>query len=38
MTTRQFVADGFNLPEAKSDISWEDENICWWVPTSAKAR
>jgi prolyl oligopeptidase len=27
MTTRQFVADGFNLPEAKSDISWEDENI-----------
>ena len=21
MTTRQFVADGFNLPEAKSDIS-----------------
>ena len=26
MTTRQFVADGFNLPEAKSDISWEDEN------------
>jgi prolyl oligopeptidase len=26
MTTRQFVADGFSLPEAKSDISWEDEN------------
>ena len=26
MTTRQFVADGFNLPEAKNDISWEDEN------------
>jgi prolyl oligopeptidase len=26
MTTRQFVVDGFNLPEAKSDISWEDEN------------
>jgi prolyl oligopeptidase len=26
MTTRQFVADGFNLPEAKSVIGWEDEN------------
>jgi len=26
MTTRQFVADGFTLPEAKNDISWEDEN------------
>jgi prolyl oligopeptidase len=26
MTTRQFVADGFNLPEAKSDISWEVEH------------
>jgi prolyl oligopeptidase len=26
MVTRQFVANGFNLPEAKSDISWEDEN------------
>jgi prolyl oligopeptidase len=24
MTTRQFVSDGFTLPEAKSDISWED--------------
>jgi prolyl oligopeptidase len=26
MTTRQFVADGFYLPEAKSDICWEDEH------------
>jgi prolyl oligopeptidase len=26
MTTRQFVADGFYLPEAKSDVSWEDED------------
>jgi prolyl oligopeptidase len=26
MTTRQFVADGFNLPEPKSDISWEVEH------------
>jgi prolyl oligopeptidase len=26
MTTRQFVTDGFNLREAKTDISWEDEN------------
>jgi prolyl oligopeptidase len=24
MTTRQFVSDGFTLPEAKTDISWED--------------
>ena len=26
MGTRQFVADGFELPEAKTQISWEDEN------------
>jgi prolyl oligopeptidase len=26
MATRQFVADGFTLPEAKTQISWEDEN------------
>jgi prolyl oligopeptidase len=24
MTTRQFVADGFGLPEAKSDVTWSD--------------
>jgi prolyl oligopeptidase len=26
MRTREFVADGFELPEAKTRISWEDEN------------
>lgn len=26
MATRQFVTDGFELPEAKSSTSWEDEN------------
>jgi prolyl oligopeptidase len=26
MTTREFVTDGFNLAEAKSDICWEDEH------------
>ena len=26
MRTRQFVADGFELPEAKTQIGWEDEN------------
>lgn len=26
MTRFQFVPDGFNLPEARSDVSWEDEN------------
>jgi prolyl oligopeptidase len=26
MATRQFVADGFSLPEAKSEIGWEDED------------
>ena len=26
IATRQFVADGFNLPEAKTDIGWEDED------------
>ncbi|MBS1694838.1 MAG: S9 family peptidase [Actinobacteria bacterium] len=26
VATREFVADGFNLPEAKTDISWADEN------------
>jgi prolyl oligopeptidase len=26
MRTREFVADGFELPEAKTQIRWEDEN------------
>ncbi|MDQ2636043.1 MAG: prolyl oligopeptidase family serine peptidase, partial [Actinomycetota bacterium] len=26
MQTRQFVPDGFELPEAKTQITWEDEN------------
>ena len=26
MRARQFVADGFNVAEAKTEISWEDEN------------
>ena len=26
MHTREFVADGFELPEAKTQISWEDGN------------
>src|SRR5262249_42021496 len=26
MTTRQFVVDGFNLPEAKSDVDFEDDD------------
>jgi prolyl oligopeptidase len=26
MRTRQFVADGFEVPEAKTRITWEDEN------------
>ena len=26
MRTREFVKDGFELPEAKTQISWEDEN------------
>ncbi|MBV8350479.1 MAG: S9 family peptidase [Mycolicibacterium sp.] len=26
MRTRQFAADGFTLPEAKTQIDWEDEN------------
>jgi prolyl oligopeptidase len=26
IATRQFVADGLTLPEAKNDTSWEDEN------------
>ena len=26
MATREFVSDGFRLPEAKSSISWEDED------------
>jgi prolyl oligopeptidase len=26
MATKQFVTDGFNLPAAKTDISWDDEN------------
>jgi len=26
---RQFVEDGFSLPEAKSRVSWRDENTLW---------
>jgi prolyl oligopeptidase len=26
MTTKQFIADGFTLPEAKTEIGWEDED------------
>lgn len=26
MRTREFVTDGFRLPEAKTQVSWEDEN------------
>ncbi len=26
MAARKFAADGFNLPAARSDVSWEDEN------------
>jgi len=28
-TTKTFVKDGFSLPEAKSDVSWRDENSLW---------
>lgn len=27
--TKAFVKDGFSLPEAKSDVSWKDENTLW---------
>ncbi len=27
--TKQFVADGFSLPEAKSRVAWRDENTIW---------
>lgn len=37
METRQFVDDGFNLPEAKSSVSWETPTRCWWAPTSGRA-
>jgi prolyl oligopeptidase len=26
LTTKQFVADGFNLPEAKSNVTWVDQD------------
>ncbi|MFV3408151.1 prolyl oligopeptidase family serine peptidase [Bdellovibrio bacteriovorus] len=29
MKTRQFVADGFSLPEAKSGIDWKDDNTVY---------
>jgi prolyl oligopeptidase len=28
-TARAFVADGFFLPEAKSQVGWKDENTLW---------
>jgi len=27
--TKQFVAGGFSLPEAKSNVAWRDENTLW---------
>ena len=27
--SKQFVAGGFSLPEAKSEVSWRDENTLW---------
>lgn len=27
--TKTFIKDGFSLPEAKSDVSWKDENTLW---------
>jgi prolyl oligopeptidase len=27
--TKQFVKDGFSLPEAKSRVAWRDENTLW---------
>ena len=29
MKSKQFVADGFNLPEAKSETTWRDENTLY---------
>ncbi|MNJ90998.1 Prolyl endopeptidase precursor [compost metagenome] len=29
LKTKSFVKDGFNLPEAKSDVSWKDENTVY---------
>ncbi len=29
LVTRQFVDDGFTVPEAKSRVSWRDENSLW---------
>jgi prolyl oligopeptidase len=28
-TTKTFVKDGFSVPEAKSEVSWKDENTLW---------
>jgi prolyl oligopeptidase len=28
-TAKTFVKDGFHVPEAKSDVSWKDENTIW---------
>src|SRR5262245_28576822 len=42
MQNREFVTDGFQLPEAKSDVSWEDNDTvmmgedfgtAWWTET-----
>ncbi len=39
MRTRSFIADGFELPEAKTQISWEDErHRPASAPTSARTR
>jgi prolyl oligopeptidase len=29
LVTKKFIAEGFNLPEAKSDLAWKDENTLY---------
>ncbi|HZE89829.1 MAG TPA: prolyl oligopeptidase family serine peptidase [Verrucomicrobiae bacterium] len=29
VTTKKFIEGGFSLPEAKSNVSWRDENTVW---------
>ena len=38
MRTREFVADGFALPEAKTQVGWEDPDTVWSAPTSGPTR
>ena len=38
LDTKQFIKDGFNFPESKSDFTWYDENTILWADGTDKEK